>query len=310
VKYHGERHGLNLNCISMKRSSTNILKRTLLSAIVFCLFSFVISTCIPSSKTKPPAATPAAPLPLTRETYLWAIKPQVNVRERNSEKARILVQLADGDSVKVYENQSGWYRILTADQQPGWIRSDLIGPRPLSIFNRAVHFSDSLRNRDGIELYFDKKLQHKRIYIRFPRSYYSGHNLAESTTRSLAENFQSSVYPGQVTVRVLQPDSQEEAFTLTFPGAANADPLLPVIPFGIIHKVITSSAREIALTIRIGDEIEDKSLLLAARAIAAAYPLTFTRVEVRYIDWQDNCRFWFQEGQEGETYSYSPCQHL
>jgi hypothetical protein len=272
----------------------------------FCLLSFFYSTCSPPRTQEIEKPVPAEPV--VSKFYLWVIKAQVNVRDKNSEKAAVITQLTEGDSVLVFENRNGWYRIRTNENRAGWIRTDLLGPRHLSIFLRAVSFSDSLRDQEGIDLYFDKKLQHKRIYLSLPVFYYSSREKAETKAREIIENFQKSVYNGEVTLRVLKPDSRDEFLSISETGQSNPEPVLPVLPFGILKEVRVKSSREISLLIMIPDGTGDTDLLLAARSMAAAYPLSFTRVEIQFNDNRNQCRMWFQEGQDGERYRFHPCK--
>ena len=271
------------------------------------LFSFFLITCTPPPRTRP-VEQPAISAPVVKEFYLWVVKSQAHMRNKNSDQAKVIAHLVDGDSVVVFENQSGWYRIRTVEKASGWIRTDLLGPRYLSIFHRAVFFSDSLRDQEGIDLFFDKKLQHKRIYLSLPQYYYSTREKALNKAREIIDDFQKNVYSGEVILRVLKPGSPDEFLTITAPGGqSNPDPVLPVLPFGVLQEVRTVSSQEISLLIMILDDTGDKDLLLAARSMAAAYPLSFTRVEIQFNDNQNQCRLWFQEGQEGESYRYHPC---
>ena len=77
--------------------------------------------------------------------YLWAFKPRVYVRENNAPSSSKIALLSDGDSVVVVANKHGWYQIKTEENTTGWVRTDLLGPKNLSAFRRAVSFVDSLQ---------------------------------------------------------------------------------------------------------------------------------------------------------------------
>jgi len=147
---------------------------------------------------------------VSKEALLWVYKPNVNIRDSSSGSGNKLFQLADGDSVIVLKNENGWYQIKTADGKTGWVRSDLLGPKELSAFTMAVKFINELKYKDQIEVYFDKKLYHKRIYISFPSDIYASRTEIQHKTRDLVKQYQKDVYRGHVTAHVLKPESGEE----------------------------------------------------------------------------------------------------
>ncbi len=244
-------------------------------------------------------------------TYLWAFKPSVNVRETNAPPSLKIAQLSDGDSVVVVANRDGWYQIKTEENTTGWVRTDLLGPKNLSAFRRAVSFVDSLRDNEKIDVFFDKNLYHKRIYISFPPELYSSKSAVESKTRELVDNFQTRVYRGEVTARVLRPDSEEEYLTIVVKGVKNADPLLPVIPFGIIRKVTPQYAAGIELEYETPPDIPDQQILNTARKLSGEYPLTYQKIKITFIGESDSatkqCRLWFREDENGEEYKFNQC---
>ena len=246
------------------------------------------------------------------EMYLWAFKPSVNVREKNNAVSAKIHQLVDGDSVIVLENLQGWYRIKTKENKSGWVRSDLLGPKNLSSFQYALSFVDSLKENDGTDLYFDKKLYHKRIYLSYSPDVYSSRSAVEEKTRSLVERYQNEVYRGQVTARVLKPKSEEEYLTSTFNGSINPEPLLPVIPFGKIKSVNRNIPGSIVLHYFVPDEISDEKLLATAREMSSIFPLSYQHVEIIYstspASNQNNCRLWFMEDQNGEKFKFNHCE--
>lgn len=243
--------------------------------------------------------------------YLWAFKPQINIRETNSPASPKIAELSDGDSVEVITNLDGWYQIKTGNQATGWVRSDLLGPKSLSAFSRAITFVDSLREAEKTEIYFDKNLYHKRIYISYPPSLYTTKSAVEERTRTLVDDFQARVYPGQVTARVLTPGSEEEYLTISANGKPNADPLLPVIPFGKISKVIPKYEEGIVLEYQTPPGISDEEMLRTARKLSAGYPLSYQKIEITFVNETDSdqpeCRLYFVEDTGGEDYKFRPC---
>jgi uncharacterized protein YgiM (DUF1202 family) len=280
--------------------------------LVLILILALISAC---AVKKPPEIT-VGPEPekekiKTKKNYLWAFKAAINVRETNNEDSEKIAQLTDGDSVIVLNNQDGWYHIETDDKKSGWIRSDLLGPKNLSIFRRAVSFIDSLRNRAGTELYFDKKLYHKRIYVSFPDSVYTSGSRVRDDTNKLVKKYQQNVYRGDVMVRVLKPGTEDEFQTSEFKGEANADPLLPPVPFGIIESIDQPNSYAISLKYLAPAGVSDRQLLETARNISGSYPLSYKKIEVIFTRKDDSekipCRLVFKEDPQGEDYHFEYC---
>ena len=81
---------------------------------------------------------PAEKVDVPTPYYLWAFKPQVNLRADNKSSAPMLTQLADGDSVIILNSTDGWYQVKTTADTIGWVRTDLLGAKNLSAFSRAV----------------------------------------------------------------------------------------------------------------------------------------------------------------------------
>ncbi len=150
-------------------------------------FFLILSMMIGCATKKPPEIEEESsivekeitPLP----DYLWAFKPNINVREDHSPSSSKVAQLSDGDSVIVMTNENGWYQIRTNENTIGWVRTDLLGPKNLSAFTRAISFVDSLKENEEIEVFFDKKLYHKRIYISFPAAFYTSKSKVEAINK-------------------------------------------------------------------------------------------------------------------------------
>ncbi len=240
-------------------------------------------------------------------TYFWAVKPEVNMRDGNSTSASKIGKLNDGDSVLVSGNEDGWYQVHYENNLSGWIRSDLLGPKKVSVFANAVIFVDSLLETDGTELFFDKKLLHRRIYIAFPESNYTSVSSVEAQTKKLIAEYQAKVYRGDVTARVLKPNSQDEYLTLDIRGKQNPDIRLPVLPFGILTDVNNTSPEAIRLTINTPEQITDETILKTARNIVSIYPISYSKVELIFVSEQEICRLWFKEDEGGEDYKLNEC---
>jgi SH3-like domain-containing protein len=280
---------------------------------LFFLFLFFITGCAvkKSAQMEMPAAETTQKVAEIKPEYLWAFLPAVNVRAAARENAEKLTQLNDGDSVAVLSNRDGWYEISTADRKQGWVRSDLLGPKNFSAFKRAVSFVDSLREKTRTEIFFDKKLYHKRIYIRFPAAMYQSRTRIEQETKNILNAYQQEVYRGDVSARVLNPGGEEEFMTMDSAGEVNADPLLPVIPFGLLKQAHRRYAQGITLTYSVPDTINDQQLLRTARMLSASYPLSYKRIEISFkssrLESGNNCRLWFVEDARGEEFKWDEC---
>jgi hypothetical protein len=271
--------------------------------LAFSLIGLALS-CAAKKEIAPKPETELVPL---KGTYFWAVKPEVNIRSENTTEAEKLGKLNDGDSVLVIDNKEGWYQIQSNELTFGWIRSDLLGPKKISVFAKAVSFVDSLLSSDDTELFFDKKLLHRRIYLAYPDAIYSSKNNVEEKTKKLVREYQEKVYRGDVTARVLKPGSQEEYLTMNVNGYKNPDIILPVLPFGILNDVNNLDPENIKLTISTPDEISDEQLLNIARNIVSIYPVTYSKVEVLFVSDDKQCRLWLFEDESGEDYKVNQC---
>jgi hypothetical protein len=273
-------------------------------SISFILIVFLIS-CAP--KVKKELSPIKKTKPKISDTYLWGFKSAVNVRESNSAKSKKIASIADGDSVLVIRNVNGWYEIILSNQQKGWIRSDLIGTKNLSAFRKAVSFSDSLTDNFGIKLYFDKNLQHKRIYLEFPQQFYSSEKNIREKTTEIIKKYQKDIYHGKIAVRILKPASQDDYLTLNFEGQPNPEIKLPVIPFGILKNIRIEGYTQIKIEIIVKDKIQNNQFLNAARDMSGSFPLSFTHVQINFISNNSDCLFSFLEDSAGETYKFNQC---
>lgn len=273
------------------------MRYLILASIVFFIFS-----CTPKVTKEPP---PAGDQPHVK--YLWVYKNIVNVRESNSANSDKLTSLMDGDSVQVLNNEEGWYEVILNNGIKGWIRSDLLGTKNLSVFHKAVAFSDSLTTNYNIKLYFDKNLQHKRIYLEYPVDDYTSEKMIREKTNKLIHKYQQKIYHGEISVLVLKPDSQDNYLSLNYKGKPNPEISLPVIPFGILEDVTTDAYREITINIITDTELYTEKFLNASRKMSKQFPLSFTRVQINFVSDNSECLFSFVEDSAGEIYKFNQC---
>jgi hypothetical protein len=244
---------------------------------------------------------------VTEGTYYWIMKPQVTIRENNSASSQEIGSLEEGDSVLVSTNKDGWYFVNAQDTISGWVRTDLLGPKNLSIVARAVDFAEEMKDKHKIDVFYDKQLFYKRIYLSFPLQDYTDKSEVKIKAIRIAQEYQKSVYRGEVTVRVLQPASEKEYLTFSQKGYPNPEIKLPVLPFGRLENVSIDDPEEIMISVIISNEIDNEKLLASAREISADYPLSYKKVQLKFISENRDCRLWFQEDQNGEIYDFEKC---
>ncbi len=296
----------------ISRPNNQSLKRAYMKVFhFFIFFLLILFACVSKKKLELPETLDPDKDLVTKNNYLWAFNPSVNVRENDAIDSRLVYQIADGDSALVLTNKNGWYHIRTEDDKTGWVRSDLLGPKNLSAYRQAVSFAQNLKEKDKTELFFDKKLYHKRIYITYASTAYNSPKEIEIKTKELVKEYQEKVYRGEITIRILKPGTDEEYLTQVYKGDKNADPVLPIIPFGFIQSVDRNDPLTITLSYSIPAEISDQDLLKTARHMASTFPLSYHRVEISFTNPHSPknmiCRLWFREDQNGEEFAFNKC---
>lgn len=273
------------------------MKYLVISSLIVFIFS-----CTPKVVKEPPPTVEQPDL-----KYLWAFNKTVNVRAENSANANKVATLTDGDSVKIIRNNKGWYEVLFNNGTKGWIRSDLLGTKNMSAFRKAITFSNNLKETENITLYFDKEIQHKRIFLEYPEDEYSSRKNIENKTNEIGKNYQEKVYPGQVTIKVIEPGEQSEFLTIDLSGSPNADVNLPVFNFGILEEIDIKNLNELKLVISVNENIPNADMLKEARRIAGSFPLTFKKVNVTFKNKSQECILSFVEDATGENYKFNQC---
>ena len=272
------------------------------------LFMVFLSVSLVSCISKKKLTTLSdSTIPPGTGSYLWVIKPTINMREDFSANSNRLGTLNDGDSVIVWKNRDGWYNVMTSENIMGWIRSDLLGPRTLSVYPKALEFARRLKEIDRIDIYFDKKLHHRRIFISFPNEYYNSRDMVIQQVENLIIRYQKEVYPGAISLHVLKPESKDVFYSLDRNGEINADIILPVAPIGRILDADFSEKRKVKLIYSVQNQIEESRFVRAAREMAGAFPISYREVILTFIDESEKCLFWFKEDKNGEEYGFETC---
>jgi len=277
------------------------MKRNIIITVVLAL----MTACTPPPK-KEIKSVPESKA--DNSVLLWVYRPKINVRSEASARGHLLAQLTDGDSVAVLKNKSGWYEVRLADNRTGWIRSDLLAPRSFSAFLRAGDFIEDLR-KEGTELFFDKDEHHKRIALRYPAPLYRSKQSILKKTATVISEYQKIVYAGNVTAVVLNADGQGEYLRKDFKGKVNADPVIPVIPYGRLQSIEQPERSRLRMDIMLSDPVSKNKLLSAARRMAGTFPISYKKIEIVFRTDAKNCALWFSEDAGGEQYRFDKCSY-
>lgn len=253
----------------------------------------------------------------------FIIKEAVNVRASHSTRAKIIRQLKDGDEVRLINMQNGWYEIADDNGERGWVRSDMVGPRSLSRTRLARAFADSVMPAFKADIYFDKTETYKIIYLTLERSYYKSLNQAEAYARKIALAYQERVYPGEIEVRIMEPDGQELFHRFNLSAIGMADLAVPILTSGRLLS-LSEFNYEITVRVAVPDSLTNASVLRQARGISAKYDYPFTKIEVFVVRDiprairavsslpvekipEGTCRLYYLEDKDGEFYRFNAC---
>lgn len=284
------------------------------------LAGLVIFACSPKIAEK---AAPEKELPQPIASA-YVIKETVNLRKAANTQSAILKQLKDGDKIQIMRLQDGWYEIIDSDQQRGWVRSDLVGPRALSRTALAVAFVDSILPAFRSTMYFDNEKLYQKVYITLPPEYYRSENSAREQALKIARSYQERGYPGQVDVVVLQEDQENLFVRFSLPAIGRADLPVPVLPMG---RLITLQEKngQILIGLALRNEASGDQLLHLARQTSLTYDESFSKVEVfivkdiaeglQYLRDMSKkpsdvgiCLLYFREDKDGEFYRFRFCE--
>jgi len=286
------------------------------------LISFTILlviSCQPSSVIKQSlSAGESGNLPT-----LYVVKEQVNLRAQASSSSEKIATLEDGAALQVSDNKNGWYQVKTSEGKQGWLRSDLAGPRELSLTRMASAFNDSIMPAFGGELFFDNNDLFKIIYLKLEPSFYSSKTKSEEKAKKIAEAYQAKVYPGKLVARIMDPQTDELFTRIVLPAKALANVPLPILDYGRMFS-LKEHKKSVTIKVAIPDSVPDSKLLKAARRISARYDFPFIRAEIYMVS--DNsagmaylrgraedqinkrvCRLYYLEDANGEDYRFHFC---
>jgi hypothetical protein len=214
----------------------------------------------------------------------FVIKEKINVRQHGTTASGIIATINDGDEIFIMENEDGWYQIKFGDNQSGWVRSDLVGPRNLSRTILAKAFVDSMLPDYNTDMFFDNEALYRIVYLVLPKDAYSSKAKAAALARKVGHRYQKKVYPGDLEIRIMRPDDQKELFMKVHLEAVNiADVPVPVLEYGRLYAMETPVMGSVRLWILIPEDIPDDPLLEMARSISAKYAYPFTKAEIYLV---------------------------
>ncbi len=290
--------------------------RRFLSASVLI---FLFLSCNPSTVKKESVSVPVTGI----FPPLYVIKEQVNMRSRPSAQSSKIGVLQDGDELQVLKNQNGWYKIITDDGKKGWLRSDLAGPRSLSLTRMASAFTDSLLPAFNAKMFFDKTDLYKTIYLTLKPGFYSSEKKARKEAQRIGRAYQQKVYRGALEIRVMHPNSEELFLRINLPAIGLTKIPVPVLRYGVLIS-LQERNRAVSIFTAVPDSISNKQLLRAARKISARYDYPFTKAEIYMVSdspaglqYLQNfkkgpadkklCRLYYLEDADGEDYRFRFC---
>lgn len=253
----------------------------------------------------------------------YIIKETVNLRSANNTNSQIIKKLNDGQPVSILRNENGWYEIYDDENNKGWLRSDMVGPRELSRTLLATTFVDSVLPSFKTELYFDRTDLYKTIYLILPNKYYVSKANAESYAVKIGKAYQESVYPGKLEIRIMQKNRKDLFTHLQLEAIGNANMPVPIIKKGRLISLNQTHWR-IKMNIAVPSDITNSELLNQARIISEKYELPYTKVEIfQTIDNNEGwiylndhkkkpldpeiCKLYYLEDKDGEYYKFNSC---
>lgn len=263
-------------------------------------------------------------LDLKSTSTAYIIKETVNLRSVNNTNSEIIKKLNDGQSVSIIRNVNGWYEIFDDEQDKGWLRSDMVGPKELSRTLLASTFVDSVIPRFKTDIYFDNTDLYKTIYLILPQTYYKSSIKAEAYATQIGKIYQKKVYPGNLEIRIMQKNREDLFARLQLKAIGDANMPIPIIKKGRLVS-IDQINWQIKMNIAVPEEVTNSELLKQARSISSKYDLPYSKIEIfQAVDNKSGrtylidhtkkpsdlsiCKLYYFEDKDGEYYKYNHCE--
>ena len=283
------------------------------------IFIISIWACSPSGVKKDTTGSPFKGI----YPALYVVKEQVNLRSKPGLSGAVIATLSDGDEIQVIENKNGWYYLNTDNGKQGWLRSDLAGPRSMSLTRMASAFSDSILPAFNAKMFFDKTDLFSKVYLTLPPSFYSSKKKAKMLARKIGKVYQKKVYSGNIEILVMRPKSDELFLSMNLPAVGLTDIPIPILKHGVLFN-LEETDRKVAIYVAVSNTVTNKALLKAARDISAIYDYPYTKAEIymvtnstagrhylQHFNTPPNdksvCRLYYLEDGDGEDYRFNFC---
>jgi hypothetical protein len=284
------------------------------------LAGLIVFSCSPKIAEK---AAPESELPQPIASA-YVIKETVNLRNTANTQSPVIKQLKDGEKIQIFRNRDGWYEIRDANQQAGWLRSDLVGPRALSRTALAAAFVDSILPAFRSTMYFDNEKRYQKVYIILPPEYYRSEDSAREQALKIARSYQERVYPGQLDIVVLKEDRENLFVRSSLPAIGRAEIPVPILSLGRLITLQEENG-QITIGLALRSDASNDELLHLARQTAHTYDESFSKVEVfivkdvaerlQYLREMSQkpsdagiCLLYFREDKDGEFYRFQFCK--
>jgi len=285
--------------------------------LVAVLLGMAACTAPPAKKTEPEKTA------LPHGSYrAYAVKSGINIRKAPGTKSARLRKTEDGEEFRVLENKNGWLHVETVDKQQGWIRSDFVGPENLSYAKKSSDFLDHTLKDYKAEMFIDEKKPYEVIYLILEPGYYASISQAARRARDIGLKYQQQVWPGQVEIRVMNPDKKTLFTRVTLPATDAAGLMPPLLKKGRLYSMDVKNRR---LTIKalVPASLNRNQLLDMADGIAASYGDAIRRVDIVLVAdnpsglaWLQNgtstpgkgpCLLYYFEDEQGSEYKFNTC---
>ena len=255
-----------------------MLKKLLIGLIILLLFA-----CNPETVKKQPSEE-LKPVTVENSWFTgYVIRDNTNIREESSIRSRIISTANDGDALPVLKNDDGWYEVLTADNEKGWIRSDLLGTADMSYAKRVADFADSTLKRFNTDLFIDENNPYAIIYMVLPDMYYQNKMHAKRYADQIAKLYQEKVYPGEVEIRILEKD-KKTLFTRSIQPKQGATFLkAPYLRHGRPYSVQLNQS-QLKIRVLIPKGLDDDELGKMAYEISANYGDQISKIEIYFVE--------------------------
>jgi len=287
--------------------------------LVLSILIFLFYSCTPSTLKKDKSDIAARGI----FPALYVFKEQVNLRDAPTTRSRKIAVLEDGDELQVRLNKNGWYQVETDQGTQGWLRSDLAGPRSLSLTRMASAFTDSVLPAFNAEMFFDKTELYKTVYLTLNTSYYASQKKVRSQAKKIGTAYQQKVYHGATEIRVMHPNTKELFLRFNLPALGLAKIPVPVLDYGRLFS-LKEKNKAVTVLVAVPDSIPEKNLLRAARKISAKYDYPFNKAEIYMVSDSPEgmaylrnfnkttthtrvCRLYYLEDADGEDYRFRFC---